>query len=287
MKLSDLTPNPANPRRISPERFGMLKASLEEFGDLSGIVYNRETYQLVGGHQRAKALPPDAKITITRKYETPTKTGTVAEGYVEIGSERMAYREVKWDLLREKAANIAANKHGGEWELGGLTEWLTELDASNYAMDLTGFSTADLEALMAPTGSSSATDAEKDLYSKKVTAPIYEPKGEKPKVSELVDTTKALKLIEEVRAARLPGEIEQFLIGAAMRHAVFDYGKIAEYYAHASAEEQELFEKSALVIIDFKKAIENGFAVLTEELAEAYPSGDDEEETQKEAKEEA
>ena len=46
----------------------------------------------------------------------------------------------------------------------------------------------------------------------------------------------------------------------------FDYSKIANFYAHSSRECQELMENSALVIIDFNKAIENGFVRLTEEI---------------------
>jgi hypothetical protein len=55
-----------------------------------------------------------------------------------------------------------------------------------------------------------------------------------------------------------------------MRHIVFDYQKIADYYAHASKEIQELMEKSALVIIDFNKAIQNGYVKLSHEIAKQY-----------------
>ncbi len=51
---------------------------------------------------------------------------------------------------------------------------------------------------------------------------------------------------------------------------VFDYEQIAEYYAHAPAEVQELMERSALVIVDFGRAIEDGFVRLNQELKEQY-----------------
>ncbi|MFM7852284.1 MAG: ParB N-terminal domain-containing protein, partial [Flammeovirgaceae bacterium] len=54
MNISNLNPNPKNPRKISEEGLKALKTSLEKFGDLSGVVYNRTTKQLVGGHQRVK-----------------------------------------------------------------------------------------------------------------------------------------------------------------------------------------------------------------------------------------
>jgi ParB-like chromosome segregation protein Spo0J len=110
-----------------------------------------------------------------------------------------------------------------------------------------------------------------DLYTKKIKAPVYEPKGEKPPVEALVDNQKVDALISEIGGHELPLEVKSFLIDAARRHAVFDYQKIAEFYAHAPAEIQHLMERSALVIIDFDKAIENGFVQLTKDLAEVYP----------------
>jgi len=56
-----------------------------------------------------------------------------------------------------------------------------------------------------------------------------------------------------------------FLIVAARRHTVLHYNKIADFYAHADAKLQALIEDSALVIIDFNKAIELGYVKLAEE----------------------
>jgi hypothetical protein len=46
-----------------------------------------------------------------------------------------------------------------------------------------------------------------------------------------------------------------------------NFGKIAEYYAHAEPNIQRLMENSALVIIDFDKAIENGFVKLSDAIS--------------------
>ena len=128
----------------------MLKKSLEEFGDLSGFVFNESTRRLVGGHQRGKVLPLDAEIMIEERYVEPTRTGTTAEGYVMVDGEKFTYRQVAWDENREKAANIAANKHGGEWDNPKLAEWLIDLEALNIDMDLTGFSHPEIEDICAP-----------------------------------------------------------------------------------------------------------------------------------------
>ena len=45
---------------------------------------------------------------------------------------------------------------------------------------------------------------------------------------------------------------------------------IADYYCNAPKEIQALFENSALVVIDFKKAIEKGFVRMTDELLNEY-----------------
>ncbi len=107
-------------------------------------------------------------------------------------------------------------------------------------------------------------------YSSKIKAPIYEPKNKKPDIFELVDTLKANKLIKEIENSNVSQEEKRFLIEAAKRHNVFIYSKIADYYAYASEEMQNLMEKSALIIIDFNKAIEFGYVKLTQDIAEQY-----------------
>lgn len=115
------------------------------------------------------------------------------------------------------------------------------------------------------------TEKELELYTKKIVAPIYEPKAvNQPAIEELVDARKTATLLEQIEAAPIPEPVKQFLRLAAQRHTVFDYENIAEYYAHAPKEVQNLMEASALVIIDFRAAIENGFTNLSEKIAEAY-----------------
>ena len=66
----------------------------------------------------------------------------------------------------------------------------------------------------------------------------------------------------------IPDDVKRFLRLAAARHIVFNYGKIADYYAHADKELQELMEASALVIIDINNALAEGFARLDYRLIE-------------------
>lgn len=149
MKVKDLSPNPKNPRTITDAKLEQLKRAMLEFGDLSGIVFNRKSKHLVGAHQRAKNLDADAFVVIVKTYKKPTKTGTIAEGHVELNGERFAYREVSWDQNRERAANLAANKGAGEWDLPQLNEWLKELGSFDVDFDigLTMFDTDELKEL--------------------------------------------------------------------------------------------------------------------------------------------
>lgn len=103
---------------------------------------------------------------------------------------------------------------------------------------------------------------ENDKYTAKIDVPIYEPKNVKPKISELIDKTKTNELVKEIKNSNLRDDEKAFLLNAAQRHTIYNYAKIADYYAYASPKMKELMEKSALVIIDYEKAIEYGFVKL-------------------------
>ena len=99
MKLSDLAPAPYNPRDITAEALSGLKASLGDFGDLSGITWNSRTGHLVCGHQRLRALQEqhgDELRMVRGSIHTPT-------------GEQFKVREVDWPEEKERAANITAN----------------------------------------------------------------------------------------------------------------------------------------------------------------------------------
>ncbi len=142
MLVKDLHPSPKNPRTITPEKLKMLRSALTRFGDLGGVVFNRKSKQLVGGHQRTKIFER-GEVVVTKKYPKPTRTGTVAEGFIELKGERFAYREVSWDRDTETAANIAANKGAGEWDQEKLTEMFRSLDNFKLDYDLTMFDEAE------------------------------------------------------------------------------------------------------------------------------------------------
>ena len=111
---------------------------------------------------------------------------------------------------------------------------------------------------------------DKSKYTKKVDVPLYEPRNKKPHVLELYDKEKHDRLVANIQNIDISEEEKEFLIKASTRHIVFNYEKIADYYAHSSREVQQQMEESALVIIDFEKALVNGYISLSEDIKKGY-----------------
>ena len=103
-------------------------------------------------------------------------------------------------------------------------------------------------------------------YTKKIEAPQYAPSNEKPRIESLIDYEKYSKLLANINKSNVSEEEKKFLKYAAARHIVFRYSLIADYYAHASKEMQELMEQSALVILDIDDAIANGYVKLSKDI---------------------
>lgn len=104
-------------------------------------------------------------------------------------------------------------------------------------------------------------------YNYKMNVPQYTPKKHSPELRECIDIKKFRELKNKIKNSNVSNIEKKFLIYAASRHIVFNYSKIADYYASASPEMQELMEESALVIIDFNDAIANGYVKLNKRMA--------------------
>ena len=114
----------------------------------------------------------------------------------------------------------------------------------------------------------SADDTEESFYTEKAEIPQYQPTGENVSLSDCFDDDKYKELLDKINNSSVTDGEKQFLICAATRHYRFTYKKIAEYYAQASEEMQDLMEQSALVIIDYENAIRNGYLKLRNRLEE-------------------
>ena len=194
-----------------------------------------------------------------------TSDGEIINGHTRFKASKLLGLEkvpviIADDLTEEqiKAFRLADNKTGelAEWNEELLAKELAELD---FNLEQFGFEKLADEL--------DEEEGEKeDPYTSKITTPTYEPTGEEVSLQDLVDTTKRDDLVRRIQTADIPSDIEEFLKNAAQRHLRFNYRNIAEYYANAPKEVQELFEDSALVIIDYDKAIENGYVKLTKAI---------------------
>ena len=246
-KLKELNPAVYNPRKNlktnSPE-YQKIKKSIQEFGYIDPIIVNKDG-TIIGGHQRYKVLKE--------------------LGYIEIDCVL-----VELDKEHEKALNVALNKISGDWDVDSLRDLLGELYHSDIDAELTGFGLDEIEKIMGLFGD------EQSAYTEKIKIPNYVPTRDKPDLRELYDMKKTNELLQKIEKSKLKADVKDFLKLAAYRHIVFNYENIAEYYSHSENEIQQLMEESALVIIDYDKAIENGFIELLDSIFGGVEFGDDE-----------
>jgi hypothetical protein len=126
-RLADLEPHPENPREISEEALEALGASIEEYGDLSGIVYNKRDGYLITGHQRLKKLRAlygqDWPIATIAGMTEPAGRIILPEG------DTFSIRIVDWPAGKAAKARIVANSelNQGTWDVEELVSQLPDL----------------------------------------------------------------------------------------------------------------------------------------------------------------
>lgn len=119
-----IKPAPYNPRKISEHQAKGLKVSMEKFGDISGITWNKKTGNLISGHQRWNELSSKySDLILEVSHEDKFAIKSREHGYTGFDC-----RVVEWDEATERAANLSANNHaiGGEWETELLSTLLQE-----------------------------------------------------------------------------------------------------------------------------------------------------------------
>jgi ParB-like chromosome segregation protein Spo0J len=234
VKPDELIPYSKNAKQHTPGQVDKIANSIKRFGFQQPIVVDRGGVVIIG-HGRlaaAKQLNLDT-VPVVR-------------------AENLSDDDVK-------ALRLADNKlNESDWIDSLLAEELAELDIAGIDMAQFGFELEkDLDEIANP-------------YTGKVKIPQYEPTGEDPPLELLVDRRKTDELVKEIDESNLPDDEKEFLRLAAQRHLSFNYKKVAEYYANAGEEMQELMEKSALVIIDYEDAIAYGYSRLHDQTTELF-----------------
>lgn len=237
--IKELKPYKKNAKKHDKKQVEQIANSIKEFGFTQPVIIDKNNC-VVAGHGRI--------------------LGAKKAGLTQVPTVMLE------DLTEEqiKAYRLVDNKlNESEWDSVLLAQELEEIKDLN--MDLFGFDLAE------------EIEQEESKYSMEINIPHYEVKGEMPDLSELVDKTKTNELLNNIKASNIPEEIKKFLRLGAYRHLKFNYSKIAEFYAQADKETQELMEQSALVIIDFDDALKNGYVQLSNKLFDLINEGDEDE----------
>lgn len=125
LNIALLIPADYNPRKdLKPGNleYEKLKRSIEQFGYVEPVIWNKTTGRVVGGHQRLKIL-------------------------LDLGLTEVECVIVEMDEDKEKALNIALNKISGDWDKDKLALLIEDLQVSDFDVSLTGFEPAELNEL--------------------------------------------------------------------------------------------------------------------------------------------
>ena len=135
VKLDALIPYARNSRTHSDTQVAQIAASIKEFGFTNPVLID-ETGSIIAGHGRVMAA---RKLAIT-----------------DVPSIRLTHLTE----AQKKAYIIADNKLAlnAGWDDEMLAVELTDLKDMGFDLDLTGFSTDEIEALLAPAGTEGLTD---------------------------------------------------------------------------------------------------------------------------------
>jgi len=125
LRLADLKPAEYNPRKdLKPgdPDYEKLKRSIEQFGYVDLLIWNKTTEHIVGGHQRAKVL-------------------------MDLGYEEVDCVVVEMDETQEKALNVALNKISGDWDKDKLALVIADIQGMDFDVSFTGFDPAEIDDL--------------------------------------------------------------------------------------------------------------------------------------------
>lgn len=137
----DLLPADYNPRKdLKPDdaEYEKLKRSIEQFGYVEPVIWNKTTGRVVGGHQRLKVL-------------------------VDMGLTEVDCVVVEMDEDKEKALNIALNKISGDWDKDKLALLIADLQGADFDVSLTGFEPAEIDDLFKDTLKDGVKDDDFDV----------------------------------------------------------------------------------------------------------------------------
>jgi ParB-like chromosome segregation protein Spo0J len=125
-KILDLIPSEKHPRKkLKPgdAAFEALRLSIETFGYVDPIIWNKRTGNIVGGVQRVEVLRT-------------------------LGFDEAEVSVVDLSPEMELSLDVALDKISGEWDMPKLKDVLIELETMDVDINLAGFSAREIEILL-------------------------------------------------------------------------------------------------------------------------------------------
>lgn len=222
--IKELTLTEKNPRTISKKDFAVLKKSLKDFPSMLEV---RE----VVIDENNRVLGGHQRIkALQAQGKTKVKVKRVS-GWTEDEKDEFMIKDniANGDWDNDKLAN--------QWDKDKLEEWGLPLKIA---------SSGDYKELL------------------DVSIPYYTPSDKAPDASELADLSEVEELNDIITKLEPEDALEPILRARAAFFADFDFQKIADYYAKADKETQELMKRLGLVIVIPKEAYERGMCDFRE-----------------------
>ena len=113
-QIADLIPAPYNPRQSTAKQEKHLKESLEKFGMVEPIIFNKQTGYIVGGHFRVRELK-------------------------KLGIKEIECVIVDLNEADEKELNIRLNANTGSWDWDTLANDWEVVDLEEWGLDIPQF----------------------------------------------------------------------------------------------------------------------------------------------------
>lgn len=224
-----------NYRKHNQKNKDLIRKSLKELGAGRSIVIDNDG-EIIGGNG---------------VYEQAQKLNMPVKVIESDGKELIVVKRTDLSTGDEKRKRLAVMDNSTS-------------DTSSFDMDLLkmDFELPVIKSLGVNIPKTTVDISKIDKYNLQNAEITYTPTDTKREVSELYTfDDEILQDIEKIENK----ELRDMLKIRACWLAEFNYSKIADYYCNqATKEEQEIFEKLALVLLDKDKMIQNGYSELME-----------------------
>lgn len=224
MNLADIAEYKSNPRTISKKDFAILKKSLKEFPSMLEV----------------REIVVDENGVILGGNQR-------FKGLQALGKSKVKVKRVTgWTDEEKREFVIKDNIANGAWDTEKLANNWDKKKLEEWGLPLKIAGNEDYKELL------------------DVSIPYYTPAEKAPEAKELADLSEVDELNDMITKLKPEKELEPILRARAAFFADFDFQKIADYYAKADKETQELMKRLGLVIVIPKEAYEMGMCDFRE-----------------------